>query len=91
MKKKVYSKDFDYYIDEYMYNCRSRICKLDRFARTAIEGVQTVRELFEKGIKVHILNMGLIENTLDVPFQQKNVPEAKLPPWRHLLKNLLFV
>lgn len=38
--------------------------KLDRFARTAIEGVKTVRELFEKGIKVHILNMGLIENTL---------------------------
>ena len=40
------------------------ICKLDRFARTAIEGVQTVRELFERGIRVHILNMGLIENTL---------------------------
>ena len=40
------------------------VCKLDRFARTAIEGVQTVRGLFERGVKVHILNMGLIENTL---------------------------
>ena len=40
------------------------LCKLDRFARTAIEGVQVVRELFERGIRVHILNMGLIENTL---------------------------
>ena len=40
------------------------VYKLDRFARTAIEGVQTVRELFERGIRVHILNMGLIENTL---------------------------
>lgn len=40
------------------------VCKLDRFARTAIEGVQTVRTLFERGIRVHILNMGLIENTL---------------------------
>ena len=40
------------------------VCKLDRFARTAIEGVQTVKELFERGIKVHILNIGLIENTL---------------------------
>lgn len=40
------------------------VTKLDRFARTAIEGVQTVRELFERGIRVHILNMGLIENTL---------------------------
>ena len=40
------------------------VCKLDRFARTAIEGVSTVRELFERGVRVHILNMGLIENTL---------------------------
>ena len=40
------------------------VCKLDRFARTAIEGVQTVRALFERGVRVHILNMGLIENTL---------------------------
>ena len=40
------------------------ITKLDRFARTAIQGVQTVRELFERGVKVHILNMGLVENTL---------------------------
>ena len=40
------------------------VCKLDRFARTAIEGVQTVRDLFERGVRVHILNMGLIENTV---------------------------
>ena len=39
------------------------VCKLDRFARTAIEGVQTVRELFDRGVRVHILNMGLIEDT----------------------------
>ena len=40
------------------------VTKLDRFARTAIEGVQTVRQLFDRGVKVHILNMGLVENTL---------------------------
>ena len=40
------------------------VTKLDRFARTTIEGVQTVRELFQRDIKVHILNIGLIENTL---------------------------
>jgi len=39
------------------------VTKLDRFARTAIEGVQTVQSLFNKGIKVHILNMGLVEDT----------------------------
>ncbi|EAC2922393.1 recombinase family protein [Listeria seeligeri] len=37
--------------------------KLDRFARSTIEGLQTTKELFERGIKVHILNLGLIENT----------------------------
>ena len=40
------------------------VTKLDRFARTAIQGVQTVRDLFHRGVKVHILNMGLVENTL---------------------------
>lgn len=39
------------------------VTKLDRFARSASDAIQTVRELFERGIKVHILNMGLIENT----------------------------
>lgn len=40
------------------------VTKLDRFARTTVDGVQTVRELFERDVKVHILNIGLIENTL---------------------------
>lgn len=40
------------------------VTKLDRFARTVIEGVSCVRELFERGVRVHILNMGLVENTL---------------------------
>ena len=40
------------------------VTKLDRFARTAIDSVSAVRELFDRGIRVHILNMGLVENTL---------------------------
>ena len=39
------------------------VTKLDRFARTTIEGVQTIQDLFNRGIKVHILNMGLVEDT----------------------------
>ena len=39
------------------------VSKLDRFARTTINGVQTVQDLFNKGVKVHILNMGLVEDT----------------------------
>ena len=33
-------------------------------AKTAIDGVSAVRELFNRGVRVHILNMGLVENTL---------------------------
>ena len=39
------------------------VCKLDRFARTAREGLEVVEDLMARGIKVHILNMGLIEDT----------------------------
>ena len=34
------------------------------WARTAIDGVSAVRELYNRGVRVHVLNMGLIENTL---------------------------
>ena len=40
------------------------VTKLDRFARSTVEGVQPVRELITPDVKVHILNIGLIENTL---------------------------
>lgn len=39
------------------------VTKLDRFARSTVDGINTVRGLFNKGVKVHILNMGLVENT----------------------------
>lgn len=37
--------------------------RLDRIARTAIEGCVTVRELVDKGVIVRVLNMGTVENT----------------------------
>ena len=39
------------------------ITKLDRFARSTIDAITTVKELFEKGVKVNVLNLGIIENT----------------------------
>jgi DNA invertase Pin-like site-specific DNA recombinase len=39
------------------------VTKLDRFARSTSEALQIVRNLFDRGVKVHVLNMGLIENT----------------------------
>lgn len=39
------------------------VTKLDRIARSATQGSELVKELIAKGIKVHILNMGLLDNT----------------------------
>lgn len=39
------------------------VTKLDRLARNTKEGIEVVEKLFEKGVKVHVLNVGLIENT----------------------------
>ena len=37
--------------------------KLDRFSRNVLEGIEVVRELFAREVKVHVLNVGLLENT----------------------------
>lgn len=39
------------------------ITKLDRFCRTVKEGLEFVDILMNKGVNIHILNMGLIEDT----------------------------
>lgn len=39
------------------------VTKLDRFARTATDGAQSVRELVGRGVTVNILNMGIADNT----------------------------
>lgn len=39
------------------------VCKLDRFARTANEGSQLIQDLIKNGVKVHVLNMGLMDDS----------------------------
>lgn len=39
------------------------VSKLDRFARTTIEGIKAVEELFHRKVSIHILNIGLLEDT----------------------------
>ena len=39
------------------------VTKLDRFCRQTKEGLEYLERLMAKGVKVHILNMGLIEDT----------------------------
>lgn len=39
------------------------VTKLDRLARNTVEGIKIVEQLFSKGVSVHVLNVGLLENT----------------------------
>lgn len=39
------------------------VTKLDRFARNVTEGIEVIRKLFSKGVVVHVLNVGLLEDT----------------------------
>ena len=39
------------------------VSKLDMFARNTVEGIRVVERLFTKKVAIHILNIGLLENT----------------------------
>lgn len=39
------------------------VSKLDRFARNTVEGIKVVERLFVKKVAIHILNIGLLEDT----------------------------
>ncbi|MBM7583928.1 DNA invertase Pin-like site-specific DNA recombinase [Bacillus pakistanensis] len=39
------------------------VTKLDRFARSTQDALEIIKNLFNRNIKVHVLNMGVIENT----------------------------
>lgn len=39
------------------------VTKVDRFARNTRNALEVIYDLFNRGIKVHIINMGIIENT----------------------------
>lgn len=65
---------FSKMIDELKQGDTIVVTKLDRFARSAAEGSKVIKELQERGVKVHVLNMGLIDDS--------NVG--------HLIANILF-
>jgi DNA invertase Pin-like site-specific DNA recombinase len=39
------------------------VTKLDRFSRTAGEGAELVKQLHNRGVTIHILNMGMVDNS----------------------------
>jgi len=40
------------------------VTKLDRFARSTVDAITTVKELFSREVRIHVLNMGMIEDTV---------------------------
>lgn len=55
--------EFDKLIAEIREGDTLVVTKLDRFARSMSQGSELVSELIEKGIKVYILNIGIMDNT----------------------------
>ena len=39
------------------------VTKLDRFARNTKEALELIQELFQQNVSIHVLNIGLIDNT----------------------------
>lgn len=39
------------------------VTKLDRIARSATKGSELIQQLLSKGVRVHVLNMGLMDNS----------------------------
>jgi len=54
---------FQEIIDELQSGDTLVVTKLDRLARNTVEGIEIVQRLFEKNVSVHVLNVGLLENT----------------------------
>jgi len=54
---------FNELLDKLDKNDTLIVTKLDRFCRTTQEGLELIDKLADKGIRIHILNMGLIEDT----------------------------
>ena len=55
--------EFDKLMDKIQKGDTLIVTKLDRFARSMSQGSELVSDLIEKGIKVYILNIGVMDNT----------------------------
>ncbi|MGP9052395.1 recombinase family protein [Lactiplantibacillus plantarum] len=55
--------EFNVLLDQLQSGDMLIVTKLDRFARNTREALEIIQKLFDQGIKVNILNMGIIDNT----------------------------
>ena len=54
---------FNELLDQLQEGDKLIVTKLDRLARNTKEGIEIIEQLFERGVKVHVLNVGLLDNT----------------------------
>lgn len=60
---KMERPQFDLLLKELKAGDTLIVTKLDRIARTATDGYELIKELLNSGVKVHVLNMGLLDNS----------------------------
>lgn len=60
---KVNRPIFNNLLDNLEVNDILVVSKLDRFARNTVDGIKVVELLFKKKVAIHILNIGLLEDT----------------------------
>ena len=60
---KAHRPELDKLLDVLQSGDKLVITKLDRIARSASQGIELVQSLLDRGISVHVLNMGLLDNT----------------------------
>lgn len=60
---KTHRPELDQLLDELQAGDTLIVTKLDRIARSASQGIEMIQSLLDQGIIVHVLNMGLMDNT----------------------------
>ena len=60
---KAHRPKLDKLLDKLQPGDKLVITKLDRIARSASQGTELIQALLDDGITVHVLNMGLMDNT----------------------------
>lgn len=61
--KKMERPEFDILKNTLSPGDKLIVTKLDRFARSAADGIRLIENLINKGVVVHVLNIGIMDNT----------------------------
>lgn len=60
---KAHRPELDKLLDKLQPGDKLVITKLDRIARSASQGIELIQTLLDNNVTVHVLNMGLMDNT----------------------------